>query len=1159
VLGADAEQRARYRLESIESYALLNQSGCYEIDGVSDAEDLHVTLGAMRQLGFTEAELDSVLRALSAVLQLGNIQFRPEGSTGAAVSNPGALQGAAALLMVPAAALEKAVLNRTLKIKGQADMPVPLRPEQARESCLSLAKTIYGKMFDWLVARINVSMAAELKNSATRIGVLDIFGFEIFQTNSFEQLCINFCNEKLQQHFNAHTFKLEEELYKSEGVRFDHVEFIDNQPVLDLIEQRPHGILCALDEELRMPQSSDDTFLTKLHAAHQGKHPNYEKPVKLKDAFLVRHYAGDVAYTVTGFLDKNRDTLNEDLLKCMQASTCPLLGPLFPAEGADDASQRKATLGSQFRGQLTALMATLGATEPHYIRCIKPNPNKEARSFSAPMILQQLRYAGVFEAVRIRQSGFPFRYKHELFVRRYRLLDPRGATQGGARALVEAARAKGADVAEVQLGKTRVLYRAGPHRSLELLRSIEQTKAIVKMQKVSRGFLARRLYRAMRRLRPILERAIASRDLPTVEAALEEADGVRFEMLVTARCRRLRFVLTEERRIRAALGTGVLKRDPEQVYDQLSQLVREADEVGGMPGDQLVDEARRVVARVAERRQCIADLVAGAEEWDQGKLEAALARVDELGLAAAPETLAARETVAVLESETGYMVTLVEALGWGGSVEGDHSGMDTATLRSVLEAAPADPMRSPQGKQLVAIGRRTVELREAMMAADWEAVERALLAASAEGLETAEFEQARKEAAEQVGREKVLADLATAVAAMDHVQLEYALEQAAARGLLEEDAVKHAQEVSQWIANTREWMQAAVLNVSEEQLVYAVQLAESGGYVGNQDFLACRALRDKVVTLNREAKEALEVMDIPAMRAALDGLKAIKCETDDKKKLDELLNHTPADKLLNLQLKAATRLGDSVRVTNLTIEVKSLFFANHPGLFTLEKFAGFKTPGEFSKSYFFGKDKAKAGFFFWTKEPIPTALTHLEGHDSKAATRIFKSLMGAMGDKVSSYPEALLSDICDEALTSSPAVRDEVYAQVIKQLTRNPSRESVNKGYNALRVFLRTFPPGDGFANYLEIWLRDLIADNKDLKPYLRLLHKTLYGGAAKKAPSPQEIASILAEPEKEELAYVAPGPAVKKASADPFGFPAPPTGIAASTGNPPPAPPQRH
>ncbi|MES1917067.1 MAG: hypothetical protein MHM6MM_008827, partial [Cercozoa sp. M6MM] len=305
------------------------------------------------------------------------------------------------------------------------------------------------------------------------IGILDIFGFEIFEQNSFEQLCINFTNEKLQQNFNQNVFKKEEETYLREAIDFEHVDFVDNQPILDLIEQAPHGLLAKLDEELKMPKGADESYLHKCLTQHRGSRYYRQDTRYGRDTFVLSHYAGDVVYNVNGFMDKNRDTLSQDLLDLVHASHLPLLQTLFA--GNNGQSDRKASLGKQFKQQLDVLMTQLYSTSPHYIRCIKPNEQKAPMAFTARNVHEQLNYSGVYEAVRIRKLGYPFRLKHSDFCERYGVVfGERSSGLSGCEALVQQFRL---NMSNVRFGRSMVFYRSNEHKTMELRRSIHFERA----------------------------------------------------------------------------------------------------------------------------------------------------------------------------------------------------------------------------------------------------------------------------------------------------------------------------------------------------------------------------------------------------------------------------------------------------------------------------------------------------------------------------------------------------------------------------------------------------------------------------------------------------------------------------------------------------------
>lgn len=646
--GANATQLKTLRLTSSPSdYYYLSQSGCDTVDDVDDAREHADVDKSMRELGWSAQEINDVYAILAGLLHLGNVHFDATGDRSCAVSlgSAAALANACSLLQLSASAFEKAVTSRVLRVSGQADIDVPLGVEEACAARDALAKFIYERMFDWLVVRINTSIGKGSGAQPSTISILDIFGFEIFERNLFEQLCINFTNEKLQQFFNQHTFKKEEELYRSEGVQFAHVNYIDNQPVLDLIEQRPAGILPIVDEEIKMPKGTDKTFLQKLMNV-QGRNTQYLKPyLKDPDMFIVEHYAGTVRYDSKGFLEKNRDQLNEEASTVLAKSSFKFLASLFSdnpvsasstsaAAASAPTGGRKATLGSKFARQLNELMAALNATEPHYIRCVKPNPHKAPMQFCGQMSLEQLQYAGVFEAVAIRKQGYPFRMTHQEFFLRYKCVAKREQQAGAVwdsrpiencKALIHE---MGLTNQQVQLGITRVLYRAEQHRIMELKRNLAVEEVTTYTQRYCRRALASLLRDRCIKFRPVLKAAVDSREMAKVDAAIAQAAGLGFDIYELKQARRMKFVFEEEKRLRGVFEV-LASLDPQEHFATFEEAVASADDIGMKSPD--ADRIRTAYRAAKAVRDAIdADATAQEKVLDEVEMKAVIARADAL-------------------------------------------------------------------------------------------------------------------------------------------------------------------------------------------------------------------------------------------------------------------------------------------------------------------------------------------------------------------------------------------------------------------------------------------------------------------------------------------------------------------------------------------------
>jgi myosin-5 len=558
--GCSDEEKASFGLlPSAKEYLYLSQSGCMSVDGIDDHAEYAATRRAMGTIGLGTEEQDAACRVISAVLLLGNVAFEEDATgTGAASGDKMACKVAdlavvtklSELLGVRDTFLKFGLTKRTVSAgRGGSTTEVPLTVAQAEDSRNGLAKAVYQRLFHWLVCRINESIAVGGGRDGSAIGILDIYGFEILQSNSFEQLCINFANEMLQQQFNEEVFVAEQQTYVREGLNVKALHFADNAACLELIRSKPLGILLLLDEESMLGRASDSNLLKRLHQVHLDKHPNYSKPRFASPEFIVHHFAGPVTYDVTGFVDKNNDALTHDLTSIITATNFPFLATLFEYDlsassaasggggGAAAAAEEKkpygratrgtqkmataATVSSRYRKQLADLHQMLSSCSPHYVRCIKPNNLKFPGGFESVKVLEQLRYSGVLETVRIRRQGFPVRVEFQEFVDRYRLLLPTAdgaAAEGrsGTEAILRLlpATEEGGDQ-EWQIGKTRLFLRDGQMDLLDAMLRRRFNDAATVIQARVRERLERRSYQRTRRgfraIQGTLRRMVARR------------------------------------------------------------------------------------------------------------------------------------------------------------------------------------------------------------------------------------------------------------------------------------------------------------------------------------------------------------------------------------------------------------------------------------------------------------------------------------------------------------------------------------------------------------------------------------------------------------------------------------------------------------------------
>ncbi|KAL6210845.1 hypothetical protein ACLB2K_016077 [Fragaria x ananassa] len=497
---APPEDVQKYKLGHPRTFHYLNQSDCYELDGVDDSEEYKATRKAMDIVGISTDEQDAIFRVVAAVLHLGNIEFAKGKETDSSTPKDEKswfhLKIVAELLMCDVKALEDSLCKRVIVTRDET-ITKWLDPEAAAVSRDALAKVVYSRLFDWLVDKINNSIGQD-PNSKVLIGVLDIYGFESFKTNSFEQFCINLTNEKLQQHFNQHVFKMEQEEYTKEEIDWSYIDFVDNQDILDLIEKKPGGIIALLDEACMFPRSTHETFAQKLYQTFKN-HQRFSKPKLSQTDFTIGHYAGDVTYQTELFLDKNKDYVVAEHQALLCASTCSFVSGLFSSLLEDSAKSSKfSSIGSRFKLQLQQLLETLSHTEPHYIRCVKPNNVLKPAIFENKNVLQQLRCGGVMEAIRISCAGYPTRKPFAEFVDRFGLLAPEvldGSTDevNACKRLLEKVALEG-----YQIGKTKVFLRAGQMAELDTRRIEVLGRSASIIQRKVRSYLSRRSYAKLR-------------------------------------------------------------------------------------------------------------------------------------------------------------------------------------------------------------------------------------------------------------------------------------------------------------------------------------------------------------------------------------------------------------------------------------------------------------------------------------------------------------------------------------------------------------------------------------------------------------------------------------------------------------------------------------
>eukprot|EP01120_Amphizonella_sp_Union-15-10_P012713 TRINITY_DN5718_c0_g1_i1.p1 TRINITY_DN5718_c0_g1~~TRINITY_DN5718_c0_g1_i1.p1 ORF type:complete len:1049 (-),score=243.18 TRINITY_DN5718_c0_g1_i1:114-3260(-) len=422
--GATDQEAREFQLSEPQNFTYLANSECFTVDSMDDSEEFAEVRNAMNTLEIPPADQKNAFRIISAILHLGNIKFKENAKSEAVVEDEKPIQSSASLFGVNFAALKNAILFRIVTTGGSS-YNVPNNLVQAISARDALSKTVYSRLFDWVVQKTNDALSKFNLTFACVIGVLDIYGFEIFDNNGFEQFCINYVNEKLQQYFIEETLKKEQDEYKEEGIAWTPIKFFNNKTVCDLIEaKKPPGIFSVLDDicatmHAENAAASDNKFLDKA-AQFFGSHLHFKK---FNKGFEIKHYAGPVSYDVAGFCFKNKDPVVNDLIECMQSSNMKFLIDMFPEDTKDkEHAKRPTTVGFKIRTSAGKLMETLSQCFPHYIRCIKPNETKQPKDWNEGRVKHQVQYLGLLENIRVCRAGYCYRAPFERFLKRYKKL-----------------------------------------------------------------------------------------------------------------------------------------------------------------------------------------------------------------------------------------------------------------------------------------------------------------------------------------------------------------------------------------------------------------------------------------------------------------------------------------------------------------------------------------------------------------------------------------------------------------------------------------------------------------------------------------------------------------------------------------------------------------
>ncbi|PRP84330.1 class VII unconventional myosin [Planoprotostelium fungivorum] len=1033
LLCAPQERLDKSKLTQASDYAYLNTSGCITIDNVDDKEDYERMVSAMTTIGFTQAEQDSMFNLLSAVLHIGNLKFKllTAGKGEASdVANPEEIQIASELLSCDPELLSKSIRQRINFIRGEKFV-VPLNLTEAADNRDALAKTIYSTLFAWIVDKINYCITGEGAQRKTKafIGVLDIFGFENFKINSFEQFCINFTNEKLQQHFNQHIFKLEQEEYKREQIAWADIQFVDNQECIDLIEKKPIGVISLLDEECRFPKGTDLTWLEKMHTNY-AKHAFYEKPRTSRDTFIIRHYAGEVSYNVAGFLDKNRDTLQEELMELLYDSKDDFTASLFAdikAEkeaakkaaasgggGAKKAGGGKTTAATKFKEQLVSLLQTLTVTHPHYVRCLKPNSQKKPTLWDRDLVLAQLRYAGMMETIRIRKLGFPIRFGFKDFIDRYRVLTS-GLKPGEQRDQVhQIIQASKIDTSLIQLGLTKVFMKDGQKSILEDLRNVAVSKAIICIQKNYKGYRARKQFKRLKK------------------------SALKGQSLIRRYLARTRYIKTKSAII-LAQSLERMRKKRKEYKKQRGGIIMAQKLYRGK-------KARRQLAKLKEEKR--------KKEEAQRK---------------------EREKIAAERAHLAQQ-------------ERDELDRQDAEKKEQEQREEQDRIRAEEEAERKKQKEKDTQREEEKRA-------------KAEKDRKAEQEKERNENLEELGLTSDLAELENMVVATGHPigipappqeeRLAQDLTQIDDDDLLDAMMGDHFfGDIPSFVASELDQLAGGVGTFNLNFDFLSAPPPPPADFGGEDDF---DSIPPPIATDDLPPPPDFD--DLPPPPPPEGG-------HSPKPSTSAPIVKRPRERPTNVDRvtpKLVTPSSDPPKIINAE-QIESYPFKTYA-------IRMFKDPKK--------KPKKPSDVYTFSKKPIDGALlASVKGEDAKMAEQIFQKLMMHMGEmkKAAGDTQMNAKFIIAKAL-STKTLRDEIYAQICKQTTENPSKESKKRGWEMMAYCVSFFAPSEEMLPFLASYILAEVQTRegeKDIAGYcIRALRRTVQNGTKKVPPSGPEFDAI--------------------------------------------------
>lgn len=1055
------------------------KAGEFAVPGMDDLLGFEELREAFAPLGIDDTMQAELFRVLAAVLNLGNCTFKSESEDRLGFIDEAPVQRAAKLLSLPVEDLKKCMLVRKITV-GRDVMESPQRQEQAIASRDSLSKCLYIQLFAWAVDTINRTLYV---NDSPRahdkqrqyLGILDIAGFECFDHNSLEQLLINLCNEHLQQFFNTFVFRSELDDYEKEGLKFQcDVSFTDNADVLQLVDGRG-GLLDMLDEEVVMPKATDESYVSKVKSGH-SKHQCFVLPkINSRVKFGVKHFAGEVTYNCEGFLQKNADKPPDDFMKLLSVSELDLLKQLSLDPGQEAAAPAKASsrkpksTSSKFRSSLRTLVGKISSSDPHFIRCIKPNSQKVPGQFDSRMVLEQLLFSGVLEAVHIRQQGYASRLSNVDFLSRYASLAAPSAHQRNASELASHLNEKLS--LDIEVGKTKVFMKANAANALEKQRGLKRAQMATKLQAIVRARFARHRFTATR---------------PTMKALMDCLRRIDWDTRKPEKDQPIPLL------VKLGADARAFSVHLEQAEKALPHLPC---------SDRLRSISQAASSRLAKELQCMEQLEALAKSTDAVEIEKALARATSLQL---PPTSLTQEHLPLRCKALQVQVPLVEAL---------HAASDEKNLelliRIIEEVNKKGLKLDPTGwLPELAVGEllRQVDAQRLKHEA-----QQKLEAETRQRQQQQEQEQQQRQQQQRLQQQQQQQQLHAQPAPATTMQpapvptsstegvspvgrlpttTHVAPPQSAAPGQADAKGSTADRRRRPTITGFSSFQQTQLL----ASLRAAAENLDSAGPAGLEQLLQ-EATRNGIeeAELKEYHKKMCDLQNEAFLRQAVEQvLEEVKAECPPPNALQKLQNlshqlrvlHGDAELIRSAsqavqqgtrrRTKSIAPARDGRRASAFDVKSSEELRVACEAFSDLSSFSKLKNEGAW-KGHRSSLQLELAPFagkmLGHSKVTIAESLTHLPKSREAAAIQTFRNILVWMGDRPAQECQRIASrESVINTVSSDPFMRDETFVQILKQLSGNPSARSEWLGWQLLLQLCHTTPPSDELDDFVRFF-----------------------------------------------------------------------------------------